>query len=670
VIRHAAMGRIDRKAAEDYLKSVGLDPSVIDRFGKNASASDVLMGLAQKPGQGLTAGFGDEITSRLVAPIAMATGLTYEEAQQAIEDRMRRQADAASARHPILSAGLEIAGSVAGAKKLTSAFPNITKRVTDFATKGVVPSLVTSGATGAISGGIYGLGNGEGDVQARLKNAGDMGLLGGLFGLGGAAASRPVANLTERALKFVRKARPEKIAQMPGGITRSPLAVDAATTQGSVIPLTKGQATQNPQLQSLENMARSGALDDTSQASMLAADYKQQDAIKNGIERVAGGEASENSLTKAGEILRKGYKDIKGHVSKAYDDAAAIRGVFVDKKPMAESFAPKINDIMYKQGFDASNLTPESKKILGQIGTLKDPKVSAVNLEKMEFWRRKVNNRAEQMKGDPEGVLMGRVVKAYDDFMAKLPEGALKAGDESALQQILDARSLRKRQGVLFERNKVVSDIVKGSDLTNEELANLVLTGSGRGQSIHAGSGKAVRAMKRAAGDNAGDLVDNLRKGTFARILYRSTVNTQRAGTDIQMISPSKLLKELDGLSGNRSFMEEVFDEQGRNTIMAMRNDLRKVVSEQPGTKNYSNSAYTIMNYLRRLPLGLSGLSGLAEIGLKPVAQKAARDELEKSLQDVIGQVQSELMGKAKLYGAAAAGGQGGKQAVEINGRE
>ncbi|CAN0443681.1 unnamed protein product, partial [Phaeothamnion confervicola] len=194
--------------------------------------------------------------------------------------------------------------------------------------------------------------------------------------------------------------------------------------------------------------------------------------------------------------------------------------------------------------------------------------------------------------------MLNKVREAYDDMMSKLPEGALKSGDEAALKAITDARSLRKRQGVLFERNKTVANIVKNDELTSEELANLVLTGSSRGQTINAGTGQSIRAMKRAAGDRAEELVGDLRKGTFARIMNRSMVNTQRAGTDVQMISPPKLLKELDGLMANKSFMNEIFDEGGRNTILALRNDLRKVASEQPGSKNYSNTAYTIIKHL------------------------------------------------------------------------
>jgi hypothetical protein len=675
VIRNAAMGRIDRAVAEKYLKSVAIDPSAIDNFGKDASGTDVAMGLAQKPAQGLTFGFSDEALGSILPPNVL--------------EHMRRQADEAAIKHPLTSAGLEIGGNVVGAIAAAQALPTVAGAVTNATAAGVIPSAATTAGLGALSGALYGAGSGEGGVQTRLENAADMGLLGGLLGPVGSAAGRTIGPLTERALKlFGKGAKPaaaaaDKVAaKAENAISRSPApaatapvatpAVDTSVVNGAVIPLTKGQATQSPKLLSLENMARSGAIDDAAQDSILKSDYKQQDAIQNAVKQAAGGEVSEDALTEAGKGLKQTYKDTKAKVGAAYDNASVIRNVFVNKEPLAQTFVPAVKDIMYKQGFDAENVTPETKKLLNQVtdGSLNQKGITALNLERMEFWRRKVSNRAEQLRGDPEGVMLSRVVSAYDNMMGKLPAEALKAGDETALSAINNARYLRRQQGTLFERDKVVSNIVKNDDLTNEELANMVFTGSARGQNLNSSMGRTVRAMKRAAGDQADDLVANLRMGTFGRIIKNSTINTQRAGTDVSMISPAKLLKQLDGLAANKSFFSEVFDGDQQKVVHGLRADLRKIASEQPGARNYSNTAYTLINALRRLPFGLSGLSGAAAIGLKPLAEKGARHELNKSLASVIGEVQSQLVGKSKVYGAISAGGLGGKGAASAGSNE
>jgi hypothetical protein len=679
VIRNAAMGRIDRGQAEAYLSSVGLDPAAIDRFGqKNMSATRQVQGAFQQYVNGALSGFGDEIAAGMTAAIAAAASpdITVSDAYPVALEDLRQNKDAYQIQHPAVSTGLNIAGIATQLGAMRNVAPGIQKGIADVSAKGAIPSMLTSGGIGALSGSLYGFGEGEGGVRARAAEAGDVGLLGGLGGAAGAAVFRAAGPLTEKARRLFGKpaasAAPTAIAQPLAStemrVTRKPANVVAQlqdSTQGlskdlvdttGMIPLTKGQATQNQKLQSLENMARAGALDDASQAAIYKADYAQQDAIKKSLGALAGGEASEEALGNAAGLLKGGYRGIKAQVAKAYDNADVIRNVFVDKKPIAEAFSPRIKDIAYKSGFDMTNMSKETQDLIKQVDAIKDPKISALNLEKMEFWRRKLTNRAEQMKGDPEGVMLNKVVGAYDDFMSKLPAEALKSGDESALKAIADARSLRKRQGVLFEREKVISQIVKDDSLTNEQLANLVLTGSSAGQNIGPSAGRYVRAMKRAAGDNATELTDNLRKGVFARMLNKSMTNQLRAGTDVQMISPNKLLKELDGLSRNTSFKSEIFDPAQIEAIDQLRGSLRKIVSEQPGSKNYSNTAYAIINMLRSMPFGISGLSNAASVVLKPIAEKGARDTLIKDLAPGIGEVQSELVGKSKAYGAYIGG--------------
>lgn len=686
VTRNATMGRIDKGQAAAYLESVGLDPALVESYGAPerikspmdaaSRMGETLQGMGQQYLGGAMAGYGDEAAAAMASiPSAIATQFTDNplsvgQAYEAGLEGLRQNKDQFYAQNPIASTGLNLAGGITSALMMRGVAPSLQKGVTEFAAKGIIPSLATSGGIGALSGGVYGFGEGEGGGAARTANAGNMGLLGGLFGVGGAAAGRAVGSMTERAMKAFSKA-PKAIpapAQQTGQtISRTPVPkANTSPVAGSMIPLTKGQATQDPSLQSLENMARSGALDEASQAAILKSDYAQQDAIQKALTQAAGGDLAEDGLAKAGGVLKQGYKDIKGKVNKAYENSDAIRSVYVDKKPIAESFAPRIRDIAFKSGFDITDMSPATQKLVAQVETIKDPKVTSVNLEKMAFWRRKLGNQIESSKDTfgkmtPEGAMLSKVASEYDTFMAKLPEGALKSGDEEALKAFQNANQMRRKQGVLFERNKVVSNIVKNDDLTNEELANMVLTGSSRGQNINAGVGRDIRAMKRAAGDNANQLVDGIRRGTFARILKNSTEPTQRMGTDIEMISPAKLVKNLDTILSNKSFMNEVFDKPTQEMIIALRRDVSKIRSTQPGARNYSNTAYTLLNYMGKLPFGLSAVKGVAEIAGKPIAQKMARDTLQRDLAETIGQVQSELVGKSKLYGAGISGGVGGK---------
>lgn len=463
---------------------------------------------------------------------------------------------------------------------------------------------------------------------------------------------------------------------LAGGLTASQLDNMLATggrgiqpITGEVLPMTRGQKTQDPRLQSLENKARAGVIDEKAREMINKRDADQQSALRAALGDAAGhgGIGGDDNLQNAGRILQQEYKTSKAGVSKAYDDANIIKNVFVKKEPLVNGFVPQVKNILYKSGFDAQSLSPKSQKIIGEVtdGPLSKQKLTAVNLEKMEFWRRRLSNAIEENKDalgklSPEGNALSQIQRGYDSFMAKLPAEALKSGDEQAIRTINNARALRRRQGILFERDKAVEQIVKNDNLTNEELANIVLSGQSRAEKINSSSGRVVRAMKRAAGERGEELADNLRKGTIARMMERAQVTRQVQGQDVNVISPNKMLTEIDNLLKNKTFVREVFKDNEREIMVKLRNDLQKIASEQEFTRNYSNTAYALVDFLRRLPFGLSAVSGAIKIAAEPLGARGARRDLQESLYDFSNDlpgILEQLRGGPMYYGITPAQG-------------
>lgn len=619
-----------------------------------------LEGVLRSANQGLTFGFGDELIAGVGAiPTALMTDMSIPESYEALLNQERGLNTQFQEESPYLAGGSEIAGGVASGvgggvsalRGLGKVAPNVLQGLSKLATGSTKGRLASASGLGALEGSIYGFGTGEGDGKERGQRAAETGLISGALAPLGASAVSALTRLGQRAFGNSGSQASQELQKV-----LSPEQADLMRT-GQVLRLTEGQATQDPTAQALESMGRSGALGEEAQSMALQNQYRQQDDIQKALQSASGGQLDESLLAQSAGDVRSKYRQMKKEVDSAYNDASAIRQVIVDKKPITQAFVPRVNDILYKQGFDASSLTPESKKILGELnsGALKDAKVTGINLEKMEFWRRKLTNRAEQLRGDPEGRVLTRIRESYDDFMDKLPTEALKSGDENAISLINNARALRRKQGVLFERNKQVRNIVQNEDLTNEELANIIVSGSSRGNSFNAGSGKLVKDLKRATG-NEEEFVDGLRRGTMARILNRSMSRVQRSGEDINLIDSNKLQKEIDTLLGNKSYLNEIFDKEQQKTLTALNRDLKKIASQQPGSVNYSNTAYTLLRALQNLPLGLSAASGVAELGLKPLASRAARKELEKSLDPVLTQALEELSGAPRYYGALGTG--------------
>ena len=620
--------------------------------------------------QGATFGFADEMGSYAQGLFEGIKNLSVEDGINKYHESMKNAQDdiqLAQDTNPGSYLTGEIAGGLAGFGGAAKVAPKAVKGISDFARRGKIATGAAAAGTGGVSGGIYGAGTGSGDLGERAEQAlgmAGLGAAGGVSGafLGGAGARGLSAlnkklSLSERVARLIGK--PSTTNTLKTQMNELLPAEEARKMQtGEVLRLTKGQASQDPRLQALENRARSGTISDEAQSLALAKDYATQDDILAVLSRV-NGEADDDALTKAANIVKQSYKKTKADVSKAYDNAEVIKSVVVDKKPIVEGFVPKMKDVMYKQGFDASSITPESKRVLDQVldGPLKDSKITGMNLEKMEFWRRKLSNRANQMKGDPEGVMLGRILNEYDTFMAKLPQEALKTGNEDALAAINKARSLRRRQGVLFERDKVVQKMVTNDELTNEELANMVLAGTAKGKNANASTGRVVKNLKRAVGEGqAEELTQSIKKGTLARILDKAEQRTQRAGQDVNMISPAKLETELSNLLKNKTFMREVYSPEEQKLLTALRNDIKKIASDQPGSKNYSNTAYTIMQFFQDLPLGLSSVSAVSDAVLKPLGNRSAKKELKGALDPYLNKIREELTGTAKIYGASAGG--------------
>lgn len=519
-------------------------------------------------------------------------------------------------------------------------------------------------ATAAISGvqgALYGFNSGEGGAGERSKEALATGLTNALIApplargaqaIGNTLA--PVANsLTQRAQSLFSK----PITQATKPAAREVLSPeDAARMQtGEILPMTQGQATQNPARQAMEMDARKGGYGQTAQDLVNKADIEQQQAIRGVIDDIGSG--TEENLTNAGKQVQRAYKGQKARVNQAYDQAKGAQSVYVNKQPISEQFVPKVKTMLREDGFDIDDLSPAGKKIIQTLDSdaMKSENITAINLQKMEFWRRKVtNNIADNTENGvmkPEAVAMSRVLQEYDRFMAKLPEDALKSGDEQALQAINKARGLRREQGVKFERDKIVKKIVQSDDLTDEELANMVLTGSTRSEKINSGSGRLVRNLKRAVGDNAPQLQEGLKRGTLARILQKGTETRTEGNSSIRMISPHKLRNELDSIVKNKSFMKEVFSPEEIKQIEAIHRDIIKIASEQAGSNNYSNTAYNLMRLVNVLPFGKAAIGET----LEGLGNRAATKDIKRGLSPVLDNMIDQLTTQRRFYGASTA---------------
>lgn len=169
--------------------------------------------------QGATLGFSDEAIAAATNPMSAVggtlgigdQGAAYSERLQAERDALRRYKE----NYPVSAAGYEIGGAVAPA--ILSRGRTAPESVAA-AAPSVIGSAFKAGKAGAVSGGVYGFGTGEGDVLNRAVSGGVGLLLGGgigsMLGAGMGAVQKYVAE------NFVNKVRNAAGDKMAGAVQR------------------------------------------------------------------------------------------------------------------------------------------------------------------------------------------------------------------------------------------------------------------------------------------------------------------------------------------------------------------------------------------------------------------------------------------------------------------
>jgi hypothetical protein len=224
--------------------------------------------------------------------------------------------------------------------------------------------------------------------------------------------------------------------------------------------------------------------------------------------------------------------------------------------------------------------------------------------------------------------------------MDQLPREAVKSGDVGILDAMEKARSSRSDQGRLFERSKLVRDIVQNEDLTNEQFANSIL-------SLGPKSGAYVKDILNAASNDPTkqqELQSQIKQAVLGSIVNKSLSSEAKAGSTVDgvenMVSFDKLSTNLDRLTGNKTLFEKVIpDASERETISKISNAAKLIKSQKPGTKNYSNSAYTLLNVIRSISPTAASANVLGVgvgSGLKAAGQSGALNELQQSVAPVL----------------------------------
>lgn len=554
------------------------------------------------------------------------------------------------------------------------------------------PSVASRFAKGAAVAGGYGAayGAGEGNTgEERIGNAITQGLVTAPFGGAGNIAAdivggavRSGGSLAKRAADIfgkIKRPEPNIIIEaganqvdpsMLQGIKNTLNGPMPSAPTGGAIPLTKGNLTQDPRIQALEAGSAAGNYGDEAQRMMNETRELQSDAAKNVLSGVAGAELTQDTATNSAaalsQNLKKAYASAKAKTNAAYGKVGELSQdapLQIAATYVRDGIVPSLKDWARKGssgvGFDlgAAEMA-NGKRLYDQAASFGDMKrLSGVNFQRMEQWRGRVSQGITNSKTPAEKAFLSGMLQRYDTAMNNLPREAIKSGDEAILGAMEKARGARKEQGVLFERSKLVNDILQNDDITNEQFANILT-------SMGPKSGTYVRDILRTTTDPAQKtaLQGQMKQAILGNILNKSLSAEVKAGSTVQsidkMVSFDRLSTELDKLMKNRTLFEKIVtDPAERQAIKEAYNAASLIKSAKPGTKNYSNSAYTLLNVLRTISPSAASANvfGIgAGSALKSMGEAGATNELAQSLAPVLKGVVDEnnaITNFGKKYG-------------------
>lgn len=550
------------------------------------------------------------------------------------------------------------------------------------------PSVLGRAVKGGVAAGglgaLYGAGEGN-TFQERASNAVTQGVMSAPLGAAGSVGAdiigsgyRATRGLAQKAAGLFNKATPQTqgiIEIQPAGIGLDDVQNVLKTTQPNApmslddIPLTKGQATQDPRMQALEYGAQAGIYGDDAQRVALEARDLQSQSAKGLISKVAGAEVNPDLPLQAAEqiktTLSQSYKAAKAKTTSAYNKVGELSQeapLQIGAGYVKQTVVPSIKDWARKgsAGRPWDLMSPDmsnAKRLYDQASKIGDmDKLTAINFFRMEDWRGRVSQGIANSKTPAEKAFLSGMLQRYDTAMSQLPREAIKSGDDAILDAMEKARGARKSQGVLFERSRLVKDVLTNDDLTNEQFFNTLT-------SLGSKSGIYVRDILRTAATDPAKqaaLRGQIKQSIVGSILNKSLLSEiseesiKKGGVE-KLVSFDKLATNLEKFVSNKTLFNQVITDKAEQEAIkkALRN-AQLIKSVKPGSKNYSNTAYTLLNVLSQVSPAAKSANVFGVGGgsaLKAMGDAGAEQELLNSLAPVLKGIAEENTGTITNFG-------------------
>lgn len=564
------------------------------------------------------------------------------------------------------------AAAETGGNLLLHAAPEAAPVVEFLAGKGGT-NLITRAASKAIPNAVQGAGASLLTSGASDTPKGEQAATGAAVG----AALGPVGNLVEAG---VNKLFAPAAAGAAKGVQN--MLVDRANSLPVRVPLTRGQITQAPAQQMVENAMARGASGDVAAQIMRGHAADAQAALRGNVDaiggRLAGGTAT--APGQGGAAVSDALNTRFDTAQQAVDDAyRAARGQAQSAPlPAAE------RGVMNQQIRQAvSDYDPASVPRVTSILDKMDNSPTSSTFTPRDIFEARAQLSNLRASNDPvEAGAAGKAVRAVDGYLDDALNRDLFSGNDQVVSAWRDAIAERRNMGKLFEGNDLIQALtqreVHGDGLTlkvsPEDASNYIFGRDGLGFVGKKDMARDLARLRDTLGAD-GPEWDALRSEAFGRIA-RAGEGAPEGGA--AQFSGQKFLKAWNDINTKSpQIMQTLFSPEERKLISDFAETAQIATTPIKGGDNPSNSAIALSvltkGFLSRLgaigggavgslggPAGAAGGAGVGgafdafmrDLGNVAKARKAINYS-PASTPSKVGQVGNRLLGAAAVAAPA-----------------
>lgn len=364
--------------------------------------------------------------------------------------------------------------------------------------------------------------------------------------------------------------------------TKAPELVHEARSLRVPVPVTRGDATGNIEVQAIEDEALKGLKGQKAKAKIESIRGEQDDAFRANIEEVqkditgrpVAAVQQETGLgaEATGLAIKAEAKARRAQIRKAYEEANEYDTQI--EAPLVRAFGAQQRSELVDDAFDLPEL-PRVSKRLDELEAF-DETTSVSELEK--FRKKLGRDWKSASRTDPtEAEALRRVKSNLDSYMSDLLDARLIQGDEGALIAMQRARDLRADFGRKFNDSKVITKIMD-EDLSQEQTLNLIFGGSQMGFKTDAG--KIVQQIKSVVGEDSGAF-----KSLKEEAVLRLVKNQDGPFSGVKF---EKAYQK--AMRDNPTLMRQLFTPEEIQDLAQIARVARTITEKKPGAVNHSAS--------------------------------------------------------------------------------